>query len=146
LITNDRQLTDAQLLAAYRYQPNLEKRHHQLKSVLEAAPIQLKSPARIEALLTCQFIALLLRALIERELRTAMSTTETPHLALYPEHRACSAPTAARILDTFTDLARHQLLQNHQLIQVFHPQLTPLHKHVLQLLGMPQDAYTNTTT
>ena len=146
LITNDRQLTDAQLLAAYRYQPNLEKRHHQLKSVLEAAPIQLKSPARIEALLTCQFIALLLRALIERELRNAMNTTATHHLALYPERRACSAPTATRILDAFTDLARHQLLQDQQLIQVFEPQLTPLHKHVLELLDMPQTAYTNATT
>jgi transposase len=31
LVTNDRDLTDPELLAAYRYQPNLEKRHHQLK-------------------------------------------------------------------------------------------------------------------
>jgi transposase len=141
LITNDRALSDAQLLAAYRYQPNLEKRHHQLKSVLQAAPIHLKSPARIEALLTCQFIALLLCALIERELRNAMTATGTENLALYPEQRACPAPTAARILDTFTDITRHHLLQNEQLIQVFEPQLTPLQQHVLQLLGTPQHAY-----
>src|ERR1035437_1698802 len=33
LITNDTNLSDAQVLAGYRYQPNLERRHHLLKSV-----------------------------------------------------------------------------------------------------------------
>ncbi len=74
LITNDHDLTDQQLLIAYRYQPNLEKRHHQLKTVQDAAPITLKSPARIEALFATQFIALLCCFLIERELRNAMAT------------------------------------------------------------------------
>ena len=36
LITNDRDLTDAEVLAAYRYQPNLERRHHLLKVRREA--------------------------------------------------------------------------------------------------------------
>ena len=60
------------VLAAYRYQPNLERRHHLLKSVQDAAPILLHSPARIEALFCCQFLALLLAALIEREVRDGM--------------------------------------------------------------------------
>ncbi len=59
LTTNDPKLTDTDVLAAYRYQPNLVKRHHELKSVQDAAPVQLKSPFRIEALFACQFIALL---------------------------------------------------------------------------------------
>lgn len=145
LITNDRTLTDTQLLAAYRYQPNLEKRHHQLKTVLEAAPIQLKSPARIEALLTCYFIALLLHALIERDLRNAMQATNTPHIPIYHEHRTCHAPTTTRILDTFADLARHQLTQNQTNIQTFPPQLTPLQQQILDLLNIPHHAYTNPT-
>ncbi len=33
LLTNDTKLTDTDVLAAYRYQPNLEKRHHELKWV-----------------------------------------------------------------------------------------------------------------
>lgn len=45
LITNDEQLTNTEILIAYRYQPNLEKRHHQLKSVHDAAPVTLnRSP------------------------------------------------------------------------------------------------------
>ena len=63
LITNDTTLTDAEVLTAYRYQPNLERRHHLLKSVQDAAPLLLRSPARIEALFCCQFLALLLGAL-----------------------------------------------------------------------------------
>ena len=57
-ISNDRDLTNAQILAAYKYQPNLERRHHLLKSVQNAAPVLLRDPARIEALFCCQFLAL----------------------------------------------------------------------------------------
>jgi transposase len=146
LITNDHALTDAQLLAAYRYQPNLEKRHHQLKTVLESAPIQLKSPARIEALLTCQFIALLTSALIERELRNAMRRQQITQLPLYPEQRACQHPTAARTIELFNDLTRHHLHHNHQHIQTFTPELTPLQAQLLKLLNIPTTAYTNKPT
>jgi hypothetical protein len=41
LISNDRSLSDAQLLGAYRYQPNLERRHHLLKGVQGATPVLL---------------------------------------------------------------------------------------------------------
>lgn len=50
LITCDHDLSNADVLGAYRYQPNLERRHHLLKSVQDAAPVLLHSPARIEAL------------------------------------------------------------------------------------------------
>ena len=60
LISNDHHLTEAELLIAYRYQPNLEKRHHQLKTVQHATPVLMKNPERIEALFLCQYVALLL--------------------------------------------------------------------------------------
>ena len=141
LITNDRHLTDAEVLAAYRYQPNLERRHHEFKSVLEAAPIHLHSPARIEALLTCQFIALLIHALIERELRRAMAREGIQRIALYPEQRACRAPTAARVFDLFAGLEQHRLLANGQLVQPFEPTLTPRHEQLLALLKAPPELY-----
>jgi len=129
-------------LGAYRYQPNLEKRHHQLKTVLSAAPIELKSPARIEALACCEFIALLAQCLIERELRAAMTSHGIPQLALYHEDRASKAPTAARIFDQFSDTARHHLT-NHDghTVQIFEPQLTDLQRQILRLLGIPATAY-----
>src|SRR5450755_350902 len=142
LTSNDSELTDTQVLAAYRYQPNLEKRHHELKSVQDAAPVTLKSPFRIEALFACQFIALLTNCLIERELRHAMTGEATPELALYHEQRACTAPTAARVYDAFTDIQRHHLTRDGQRIQTFDPQLTPLQHQLLELLGVPASAYT----
>ncbi len=142
LITNDQQLADAELLAAYRYQPNLEKRHHQLKSVQDAAPVLLKSAERIEALFCCHFVALLCCCLIERELRQAMAREEIAELPLFPEQRACKQPTAARTLEMFSRLARHRLYNDTRHLKDFAPELTPLQAHVLELLGVPAAVYT----
>jgi transposase len=143
LITNDHQLTNTAVLIAYRYQPNLEKRHHQLKSVQDAAPVTLKSPARIEALFACQFIALLCCCLIERELRAAMTREQITDLPLYPEDRSCTAPTAARVFDHLAPIQRHHLTRDGHTVQTFEPQLTPLQAQLLELLAVPASAYTS---
>ena len=143
LISNDTTLGEAQLLAAYRYQPNLERRHHLLKSVQDAAPVLLHSPARIEALFCCQFLALLIGALIERQIRTAMATANAAKIPLYPELRGCAAPSTERIMDIFNDLTRHELRRDGHLVQTFQPELSPLHHQVLQLLAVPPTNYTS---
>ena len=142
LISNDRTLPDAALLGAYRYQPNLERRHHLLKSVQDAAPVLLHNPARIEALFCCQFLALLISALIEREVRTGMRRAALHDIALYPELRDCKAPSTERILEIFGTLARHQLHRDGTLIQTFQPELTAQQQQVLELLGVSASAYT----
>jgi transposase len=142
LISNDRDLSDAQVLGAYRYQPNLERRHHLLKAVQDAAPVLLHNPARIEALFCCQFLALLICALIEREVRTGMRQAALDHVALYPEFRGCKAPSTERILEIFATVARHQLHRDSTLIQTFEPELTAQQQQVLDLLGLPHSAYT----
>ncbi len=142
LISNDQTLTDPELLAAYRYQPNLEKRHHQLKTVLGTAPVELKSPSRIEALACCEFIALLAQCLIERQLRAAMTRHHLAELALYHEDRTNKAPTAARVFDQFTDTARHHLTdRDGHTVQTFEPQLNDLQHQILDLLAIPHTAY-----
>jgi transposase len=143
LISNDHQLTGPELLTAYRYQPNLEKRHHQLKGVQHAAPVLIKNPERIEALFCCQYIALLCCCLIERELRNAMKRDQITELPLYPEQRACAQPTAARTLELFAGLTRHHLTRadGHH-VQTFQPQLTALQQQLLHLLGLPASTYT----
>ena len=145
LVSNDRELSDPELLAAYRYQPNLEQRHHQLKTVLAAAPVELKSASRIEGLACCEFIALLCQCLIERELRAAMTRENVSELPLYHEGRASKAPTAARAFDLFADTARHHLTRDDEIVQTFEPDLTVLQRQVLDLLGVPQDAYLTAT-
>jgi transposase len=144
LISNDRDLAEADLLAHYKWQPNLEKRHAQLKGTQLVAPVLLHEPARIEGLLCCHFIAMLIQALIERQIRQAMADRGLPQLSLYPEDRGCAAPTAARVLEIFNGLARHHLLDRRgQLVQTFHPELSDLQALVLDLLGIPRSAYTS---
>jgi transposase len=145
-ITNDTVMTGAEVLAAYHYQPNLERRHHLLKGPQEVAPVYLESAHRIEALLLCHFLAMLTEALLEREIRTSMSTQHLAGIPLYPELRNCPAPSAPRILEIFNDIQRHQLINNDdgQIVQTFQPQLTDLQQHVLDLLNVPASVYSST--
>jgi transposase len=143
LISNDHDLSDAQVLAAYRYQPNLERRHHLLKSVQDAAPVLLHNPARIEALFCCQFLALLICALIERQVRTSMTRAALDNIALYPEFRDCKAPSAGRILEIFATVSRHQLHRDGALVKTFQPELSSQQLQVLELLDLPPTAYTH---
>jgi hypothetical protein len=142
LITNDTNLSDAQVLAAYRYQPNLERRHHLLKSVQDAAPVLLKNPAPIEGLFCCQFLTLLVAALIERQVRTPMAAAALDNIPLYPELRDCTAPSTQRILEIFTNPARHHLHRDAVLVKTFEPELTTQQQQILDLLGLAPTAYT----
>ena len=147
LITNDATLTEAEVLAAYHYQPNLERRNHLLKGAQDVAPVYLETAHRIEALLLCHFLAMLTEALLEREIRTSMKAQGLTGIPLYPELRNCPAPSAPRILEIFNDLARHQLINaDGKVVQTFHPDLTPVQQQVLDLLHIPANVYTPTDT
>jgi len=142
LVTNDTTMSDAEVLAAYKYQPHLERRHAQLKGVQLVAPVLLKDVARIEGLLwCCHFVALLVQALVERQIRRAMAATGVTSIPLYPEDRECGAPSAPRIFEIFSGLARHELISGGRVVQTFAPELTPLQTQVLDLLEVPQAAY-----
>jgi transposase len=141
LITNDNDLPADHLLQKYKYQPQLEKRHEQLKTVCEVMPVFLKSVFRIESLLTVYFLALLVSALIEREIRREMKNRKIASLPLYSEERRCYAPTTDRLFDLFGNLKKHRLFDGKKLVQVFQPTLSDLQKEVLSLLGMKSSAY-----
>ena len=146
LITNDTVMSGAEVLAAYQYQPNLERRNHLLKGPQEVAPVYLETAHRIEALLLCHFLAMLTEALLEREIRTSMSNQGLAGIPLYPELRNCPAPSAPRILEIFDDVQRHQLIDNGQIVQTFEPELTDLQQQVLDLLHIPASVYSSTET
>ena len=141
LITNDRTLTPAQVLEAHKGQPMIEKRFEQVKTVHEIAPVFLKNPERIEALFTVYFLALMVQALIERELRNAMKRDTIKELPLYPEQRLCERPTTEQILRLYSLTVRHRLFRNGRTVQVFEAELTDLQREILTLLGVPQQAY-----
>ena len=141
LLTNDRSLSPAQVLEAHKGQPKIEKRFEQLKSVHEIAPVLLKNEARIEAFFTLYFLALMVQALIERELRQAMKRQSIDELPIYPEQRQCRRPTTEQILRLFSLAERHTLLRDAHTVQLFDTELTDLQRQVLSLLGVPLYAY-----
>jgi transposase len=138
-------MTPVAVLAAYRYQPNLERRHHMLKGPQAVAPVFLENPHRIEALLTCHFLAMVTEAIIEREIRASMKAEGLTGIELYPELRHCGAPSAPRIFEIFSNVQRHRLVDDNQVVKVFEPKLTTVQEKVLDLLHVPHSDYTQET-
>jgi transposase len=137
LLTNDKTLTLAEVLQAHKGQPTIEKRFEQIKTVHEIAPVFLKKEGRIEALFTLYFLAMLVQAIIERQLRCAMKMESIGELPLYPEERLCKQPTTEQVLKIFSHAQRQILLKEGVLIQEFPLQLTALQSQILKLLGIP---------
>jgi transposase len=142
LVTNDESLTLEEALAKYKYQPFLEKRHEQLKSVFGVAPVWLKSPRRVASLLWLYFVVELVQALVEREVRRQMRTRGVRRLRLYPEGRASEAPTAALVFGVLEGHRRHRLFDGQgQVLRTFHDELSEAAGTVLELLGVDGAAY-----
>ncbi len=141
LVTNDLQLSALAVLHAYKGQPQIEKRFEQLKTDFVVAPVFLKDVGRIEALLGVYFLVLLVEALLERELRQAMTRQGIESLPLYPEGRPCRRPTARRVLDLFESIQRHTLEQSDVEPTAQVTELTPLQRQLLRLLGLPATTY-----
>ncbi len=141
LITNVTDLSELELLKTYKRQPTIEKRFSQLKTDFEVAPVYLKAVHRIQALLSVYFFALLIEALMERELREAMRRADIESLPLYPEGRACRWPTARRVLDLFEPIQRHTLKQGKRPAEVLVTDLTRVQRRLLNLLGLPPKHY-----
>jgi len=141
LVTNVLDLSPLELLRVYKRQPTIEKRFAQLKTDFEVAPVYLKSVHRIQALLCVSFLALLVEALLERELRQAMQRRQIESLPLYPEGRACRWPSARRVIDVFESVQRHTLMRRARPAEVLVTELTRLQRRLLKLLGLRADNY-----
>ena len=110
-----------------------------MKSVLEVAPIWLKNEGRIEALLFLYYLALLVHALLERELKRNMTAAQIKELPVYPEGRSSPNPSADLLLNRFEDLQVHHLFGAGQLVQSFPPLLTSLQRKILDLLRIEME-------
>ena len=139
LVTNmtTEQRSALEVLEIYKYQSFVEKRHEQLKSAAEVVPVNFKSPERIEAFLFLYFVSLTIHALIERQVRNAMKKHGIRSIPIYPEKRACRAPTADKILHLFEPLRRHRLFEDHRGVKTFWDPLSDVQRLVLELLEVP---------
>ena len=129
------------MLDAHKRQHGVERRFSDAKSGLEIAPVLLKNPGRIHALLIIDFLALLVGSLIERQLRQAMTHHQVPSLPLYPEGRPTSRPTSSLILKLYADITRHDITHDGDVLHAYPVTLTDLQRQVLKLLDIPTDHY-----
>lgn len=144
LITNLK-ASSLEILEVYKFQPRLEKRHEQLKSVYHVAPVFLKNPQRIEALLFLYFLGLLVTALIERSMRLAMKKKGVTSIPIYPEQRDCRRPTADKILDLFRDIRFQAVIQDRKQLAQVPDKLNAIQKLVLNLLKIDEKEYFTAT-
>jgi transposase len=127
----------AKALAKYKEQSQVERRIHHLKGPLAVAPLFLKNPERIAGLLCILIWALLVLALMERQVRRGLKGK--PLYGLYPENRPSPAPTGPALLDCFRTLCMviviHRGTATRRLAQP-----TEIQRKLLLLLGIPPDA------
>lgn len=143
LITNHKDPA-VEILKIYKYQPYLEKRHEQLKSVYNVAPVFLRNPQRIESLLLLYFLGMLITALIERKVRGEMKDRDLPSIPIYPENRPCKSPTADKLIGLFSDIRLQYICKGQTVIQVVPDEFSKIQALVLDLMGLKPTAFFKT--
>jgi transposase len=141
LLCTDNELTAKEVLKAYKYQPRLEKRFAQFKSIHNAAPLLFKKIERIEANMFGFFIALVVQALIEREVRNKMKEQKIEKIRVYPEQREASHPTTSKIIDRFDSICTYKIMENSKVVETFKDSLNEDQKLILSLLNIEEDEY-----
>jgi transposase len=141
LLSTAKELTAKQVLQAYKYQPRLEKRFCQFKSVHHAAPLLFKKVARVEANLFLFFIALTIQALIEREVRNTMTKEGLAALNVYPEEREAVHPTTNKIFDRMEPLSTYSIIENGSTVEEFKDPLTEIQSQILSCLDISETEY-----
>jgi transposase len=129
------------VLEIYKFQPFLEKRHSQLKTYQEIAPVYLKKSERVVAFLHMHVMALMVSTLIERKLRLGMKREGLDSLPIYPEQRACKTPTIFDIVRLFRNVERYEVATGDDELIIFPARLTRNQKDVLRLLEVPVAGY-----
>jgi hypothetical protein len=139
ILTTDPNISAKEALIAYKYQPNLEKRFSQFKSIHNAAPIFLKKIERVEANMFLFFIGLILQALVEREVRSKMTEYKLEYLNVYPESREAVHPTTSKTCDRFSQISTYEVVEDNVVIERYQDELSELHLSILEMLGQVQN-------
>lgn len=89
------------------------------------------------------FVALMIQAIIERQVRSGMKDKKIMKLEVYPENRDASHPTTSKIFDIFSDISTYTLTQDSDIIEMHTDMLKPIHNSILKLLSLDEEAYWN---
>ena len=141
-LVDNTSLDPVEVLRTYKNQPYLEKRFNTHKSVLEVAPVFLKTPQRIEAMMFLYFIALMLVSLIERRIRLEMQEQKIDSLPMRPAGMHTKKPTWRTIVDSFHGVHLATIEQSGKIIHTALKGLSTLRRRILALLKVPATIYT----
>jgi len=142
LITNT-DLEATQVLKTYKNQPYLEKRMYTTKSILEVAPVFLKLPKRIEAMMFLYFIALMIVSLMERNIRKNMALENIEKLPILPQGMNTKRPTWNNLNYFFRNVHLSLIQVEGKVIKMTVKGMTVLHYQITQLLEVPLSNYRN---
>lgn len=140
LVTNIEDESKREILEIYKYQPYIEKRFALTKSEYGVAPVFLKKPIRVIGLLHVYFIAIMLSALLERQVRAAMKTCGLAKISILPEGRKTATPTSPRILENFSETAWHEYQEGERVVS-FPVELAKTQELLLKLAEVPATLY-----
>ena len=141
-LVDNTSLEPVKVLQTYKDQPYLEKRFNTQKSVLDVAPVFLKKPRRIEAMMFLYFIALMLVSLIERRIRLEMQEQQVESLPMRPDRSHTAKPTWRTIKDTFDGIHLATIECSGKVIHRAVKGLDTLQRQILWLLKVPIIVYT----
>jgi len=140
LITNT-DLEPCEVLEKYKKQPYLEKRMYTTKSILDVAPVFLKLPHRIEALMFLYFVSLMIVSLIERKIRNSMFEKKIDYIPILPQGMKTKKPTWNNIKYFFRNIHLAIVIQGDKVLQSDIKGVTELHLLVAELLKIPERYY-----
>jgi transposase len=123
----------AEVLRTYKGQSRVERRFHHLKGPLAVAPMFLKNPERIAGLLCILVWALMVLALMERQVRRELKGE--PLYGLYPEGRPSPAPTGPSLVRALSGLSI-VIVQQGGAVARRMAMPDPTQRRVIQLLGI----------
>lgn len=121
------------VLRMYKEQARVERRFHHLKGPLAVAPMFLKNPERMAGLLCILVWALMVLALMERQVRRELKGK--PLYGLYPENRPSASPTGPALMECLSGWCI-VIIQRGGMIDRQLAQPTPVQHQILKLLGI----------
>lgn len=141
LVCTDPKIHPRDVLKIHKYQPRLEKRFSQFKSIHQAAPLLFKRIDRVEANMFLFFLALMVQAILERLVRQEIKERKLEPLKLYPEDRNAPHPTTSQILKTFEGLCTYRIIQGGHVLEEYRDQLNYTQRQVLELLDIKEEQF-----
>jgi transposase len=133
--------SDAELLGEWKGQYKVERCFRLVNQVFLAAPLFLKTPQRIAALVFLIMVGALVAGLVERQVRRVLAERQQPIAGLMPEGRDNLRPTVERLFKAFADYSVVQVKDGQgRVVESRFARLTAVQAQILKMLGFPAPA------